>query len=131
MHSPVSELKVLYVEDDRLNIVLMEEVFRTAPHWQLLIAETGAEALQCVRDAAPDLLLVDMNLPDMNGLQLLQALRALDRPAPPCIALSADTLPEQVGAARAAGFEDYWMKPIDVPALQAALRDHLACHAQT
>nr|WP_316641443.1 response regulator [uncultured Roseateles sp.] len=127
MHSADLELKVLYVEDDRLNIVLMEEVFRDAPQWELLVAETGAEALQCVEDEAPALLLVDMNLPDMNGLQLLQALRLQQpRALPPCIALSADALPEQVAAARAAGFADYWLKPIDVPALQAALQERLA-----
>lgn len=127
MHRADQPLKILYVEDDRLNIVLMEEVFRGAPQWQLLIAETGAEALQCVADEAPALLLVDMNLPDMNGLQLLQALceRARALPPPTCIALSADALPEQVAAARAAGFADYWLKPIDVRALLAALHERL------
>lgn len=130
MHSADQGLKVLYVEDDRLNIVLMEEVFRDAPQWELLIAETGAEALQCVEDEAPALLLVDMNLPDMNGLQLLQALREQGQ-LPPCIALSADALPEQVAAARAAGFADYWLKPIDVPALHSALQHRLSSVEQT
>lgn len=130
MRSADLGLKVLYVEDDRLNIVLMEEVFRDAPQWELLIAETGAEALQCVQDEAPALLLVDMNLPDMNGLQLLQALRMQPHALPPCIALSADGLPEQVAAARAAGFEDYWLKPIDVQALHTALQARLSSTAQ-
>ncbi|MBT9503169.1 MAG: response regulator [Burkholderiaceae bacterium] len=131
MHSADLGLKVLYVEDDRLNIILMEEVFRDTPQWELLIAETGAEALQCVQDEAPALLLVDMNLPDMNGLQLLQALRLQQRALPLCIALSADALPEQVAAARAAGFADYWLKPIDVPALHTALQTRLSTNAQT
>lgn len=131
MHGADLGLTVLYVEDDRLNIVLMEEVFRDAPHWRLVIAETGAEALQCVQDDAPTLLLVDMNLPDMNGLQLLQALREQVRSLPPCIALSADALPEQVAAARDAGFADYWLKPIDVPVLHAALHKQLTALTRT
>jgi CheY-like chemotaxis protein len=123
----VPAVKVLYVEDDRLNIVLMEEVFRSLPQWQLLIAETGAEALHCVRTAGPlGLLLLDMNLPDMNGLQLMQALRAeWPETLAPCIALSADALPEQCEAARLTGFADYWLKPIDVRQLQRALHERL------
>ena len=70
-----------------------------------------------------DLLLVDMNLPDMTGLQLLAALRAdTTLPQPPCIALSADGMSAQIEAARAAGFADYWLKPINVQELLSALQ---------
>lgn len=114
---------VLYVEDDRINLVLMEEVFRRLPGWRLEVAEDGAQALQLLEGLQPDLLLIDMNLPDMNGLELLQALRRGNAAnAPPCVALSADDLPEQVQAAKAAGFDDYWPKPIDVPRLVEALQ---------
>lgn len=122
--------RVLYVEDDRLNIVLMEEVFRLLPQeqqWQLDCAETGGEALALLGRQGADLLLVDMNLPDMNGLQLLAALRAdAGLPQPPCVALSADAMDEQIAAARTAGFVDYWLKPIDIHQLLAALRRQFA-----
>src|SRR6218665_1133643 len=114
---------VLYVEDDRLNIVLMEEVFRRLSGWRLEVAETGGQALQALETLRPDLVLVDMNLPDMSGLELLGQLRADTRLAClRCVALSADDLPDQVRAARDAGFTDYWTKPIDVPRLTEALR---------
>jgi len=114
---------VLYVEDDRLNIVLMEEVFRRLPGWTLDCVEDGTQALQALDELDPDLLLIDMNLPDMNGLELLARLRGDARHAErPCVALSADALPEQVAAARAAGFMDYWLKPVDVPRLVEALQ---------
>ncbi len=118
--------QVLYIEDDRLNIVLMEEVFRTLPGWQLQCAEDGAQALELLRELRPDLVLVDMNLPDMNGLTLLERLRA-DASLPPlrCVALSADDQDEQVQAARAAGFCDYWVKPIDVRRIAQALQKAL------
>ena len=115
---------VLYVEDDRLNIVLMEEVFRRLPSgWTLECAEDGAQALAALEQPrCPSLVLIDMNLPDMNGLELLARLRAAPRLADlPCVALSADALPEQIEAARAAGFADYWLKPIDVLQLEQAL----------
>ncbi|MDT9000996.1 response regulator [Paucibacter sp. APW11] len=117
---------VLYVEDDRINIVLMEEVFRRLPGWQLECAEDGAQALSLLQSLAPALLLIDMNLPDMNGLQLLAEIQARHGDAAPrCVALSADALDEQTATALAAGFCDYWTKPIDVPRLEAVLRQML------
>jgi len=118
--------QVLYVEDDRIHLILMEEVFRQLSGWQLRCAETGAEALQALADRQPDLVLVDMNLPDMTGLELRErvvgdaslsaALQAR------WVALSADDPSALVRAAREAGFDDYWLKPIDVQHLQRALQ---------
>jgi CheY-like chemotaxis protein len=122
---------VLYVEDDRIHLILMEEVFRMLPGWELRCAETGAEALEVLAACSPDLLLVDMNLSDMTGLELRRrvgadaGLSAALKDAR-WVALSADNPAEVVHAAREAGFDDYWLKPIDVPRLQAALRALLA-----
>jgi CheY-like chemotaxis protein len=114
---------VLYVEDDRINLVLMEEVFRRLPGWRLECAEDGAQALGMLASLRPDLLLIDMNLPDMSGLDLLMHLRKLVHGVGlHCVALSADDLPTQVEAARAAGFSDYWVKPIDVMKMVEALQ---------
>lgn len=116
--------RVLYVEDDRINIVLMEEVFRRLPGWNLDCVEDGAQALHALREGKPDLLLIDMNLPDMNGLELLARLRAEAPHAHlPCVALSADALPGQIAGALEAGFMAYWLKPIDVMQLAQALRE--------
>jgi len=115
--------QVLYVEDDRINHILMEEVFRKLPGHALHLAETGAEALAELASLRPELVLIDMHLPDMNGMELLARLREQPGGASlRCIALSADDPCEVVAAARAAGFEDYWLKPIDVLRLKAALQ---------
>ncbi|MCV2370431.1 response regulator [Roseateles oligotrophus] len=120
---PANTRHVLYVEDDRINIVLMEEVFRRLPDWQLDCAEDGAQALSLLENLQPDLVLIDMNLPDMSGLALLAQLRSNPRNAGLlCVALSADDLPDQVIAARSAGFSDYWVKPIDVIQMVEVLR---------
>ena len=124
--SPRTPPLVLYVEDDRIHLILMEEVFRLLPGWELRCAETGAEALQVLAGCQPALVLVDMNLPDMTGLQLMAQARA-DASLADCaerarwVALSADDPSAVVRAAREAGFDDYWLKPIDVPHLQASL----------
>jgi CheY-like chemotaxis protein len=122
--SAAAPRQVLYVEDDRINIILMEEVFRRLPgDWRLECAETGAQALLLLETLRPALLLIDMNLPDMDGVTLLTRMRADPRLRHlHCVALSADDQPEQVAAARAAGFSDYWLKPIDVPRLGELLQ---------
>ncbi len=119
--------QVLYVEDDRIHLILMEEVFRLLPDCELRAAETGAEALAALAERRPDLVLVDMNLPDMTGLELLRRVRedvvlSAALQGTRWVALSADDPGDVVRAAREAGFDDYWLKPIDVPQLQAALR---------
>jgi PAS domain S-box-containing protein len=119
--------QLVYIEDEPLNVVLMQELFRARPHWQLRVACDGRQGLAMARQHAVDLVLVDMNLPDMNGLQVLQRLRADPATAGlRCIALSADAMPEQVSRALAAGFDGYWTKPIDVQRLLQELDQLLA-----
>ena len=114
--------RVLYIEDEPLNQVLLQEVFRARPAWRLEIAADGASGLAALEGAAPDLVLMDMNLPDTEGLALIARLRSDPRTAGlRCIALSADTMREQIEAAHRAGFDDYWTKPIDVTRVLGAL----------
>ncbi|MCY4753010.1 response regulator [Pelomonas aquatica] len=118
---------VLYVEDDRIHLILMEEVFRLLPGWELRLAETGAEALAALAERRPAVVLVDMNLPDMTGLELRRRVSAdaglsAALQGVRWIALSADDPGALVRAAREAGFDDYWLKPIDVPQLQSGLQ---------
>ena len=110
--------RVLYIEDDPLNVLLMQEVIRRVPPWSMTVADTGAEGLRAAREWRPDLLLIDINLPDMTGLEVIAALRSDPRTARlRCVALSADAMRDQIDSAMAAGFDDYWLKPIDVPRL--------------
>jgi CheY-like chemotaxis protein/anti-sigma regulatory factor (Ser/Thr protein kinase) len=111
-------LNVLYAEDNEVNAELVRQVTRLRPSVHLRIAGSGASALAMAQADPPDLMLVDMNLGDMNGLQLARSLRQVPSGNTiRLVALSADALPEQIDAARANGFEDYLTKPIDFRAL--------------
>jgi signal transduction histidine kinase/CheY-like chemotaxis protein len=107
---------VLYAEDNRINAELVQQVFRLRPQVRVLVAESGARAIALARGSAPDLLLLDIHLGDMSGLEV-RARLAAEGIAPPAIALSADVQPARVQEARDAGFVDYLAKPLDVPAL--------------
>ncbi|PZP30665.1 MAG: response regulator [Roseateles depolymerans] len=113
---------VLYIEDDRIQLILAEEMFRRLPDWELLCAETGAEALELLARQRPLLALIDMRLPDTTGLELVARLRRDPALAGlRCVAVSADDPAELRAAAREAGFDDYWAKPLDVARLKPLL----------
>ncbi len=118
--------RVLYIEDEPLNVLLLQEMFKARPQWELQIAADGQTGLVSAKASHHDLLLIDMNLPDMNGLQLIEALRR--DPAThglQCIALSADAMQTQIDAAMAAGFDGYWTKPINIAQMLIGLGEVL------
>ncbi len=122
--SPAAErlLRVLYVEDNRINALLFEEAMRLLGGIELQIAESGKEALQLVAGWTPQVLVLDANLPDMNGHDLLALLRADAALAGlPAFMCSADAMPEDIERARASGFVGYWTKPIEMAKVSSAL----------
>lgn len=113
---------VLYAEDNEVNVELVRQVMRMRPNYRLIVAHSGAQAIELARVQRPDVLLLDMHLGDMTGIDVVTA---LDRdPATagiPRLALSADAMPEHIKAARGYGFETYLTKPLDVSALLNSL----------
>ncbi len=105
---------VLYIEDNPVNLLLVEHLLLRWPRVTLAQAETGSDGLTMARAVQPDLVLLDMRLPDMDGLAVLAALRSDERTSR-CrvVALSASAMPDEVTAARKAGAFDYWTKPLD------------------
>jgi len=109
-----STLRVLYAEDNDVNVEIVRQVVRLRPSVVFDSAESGSAALAKARRDQPDLILVDMHLGDMTGFDLALILHADPVTAHiRLVALSADALPEQVEAALAMGFEDYLTKPVN------------------
>lgn len=115
---------VLYIEDNPVNALLVQQWFRVHTHADVVVAETGADGVSIARQRRPDLVLLDMQLPDMHGLQVLRALKDADATSHlPVVALSANAMREDVEAARREGVVDYWAKPIDFDTMaQGVLR---------
>ncbi len=114
--------RVLYVEDNRLNGLLMSQIARQVPGLVLKVVETGEEALASIDAFAPDLLLLDNDLPGIHGLELHRLLKDDPRWASLRVVLvSADATAASIARARDQGFDDYWVKPLDVSRVIAEL----------
>jgi len=126
-----SQPLILYIEDNPVNVLLVQELVATRPALRLVCETSGVPGVERARELRPDLVLVDMRLPDIDGFEVLRRLRAEPSTATvPCIALSADALPEHVARAIDEGFAAYWTKPLDVVMFLAAL-DSLFAPTQT
>ncbi len=111
-------LTVLYAEDNVVNVELVRQVMRMRPNWHLDVALSGAEAIEMAMASPPDLLLLDMHLGDMTGLDVADTLaQHAHTMGLPKVALSADVMPDQLRAAKERGFLDYLTKPLDVARL--------------
>jgi CheY-like chemotaxis protein len=129
-------LKVLVVDDVMMNRDIASAFLRTVGH-DVTFAEGGAEAIAAVTDTDFDVVLMDVRMPGMDGLQATRHIRALPPPRGqvPIVALTAQAFTEQVAACRAAGMDTHLAKPFDVDALlaavvhAAALRDREAVQA--
>lgn len=113
---------VLYIEDNAVNALIVRELLLRRPDIELHLAADGASGLAAAHRERPALVLLDMQLPDMDGLLVLAQLRADPATADlPCIALSANALPDDMSRALAAGMAAYWTKPLDVAEFSRAI----------
>ena len=123
-------LHVLCVEDNPVNLQLVRELIALRPQVRLSTAADGLSGVQSALAEPPELVLLDIQLPDIDGVEVMRRLRA-EVPTAGCriVALSADAMPERISAALAAGFDDYWTKPIQFDAFLGHLDRMVAAHA--
>jgi PAS domain S-box-containing protein len=113
---------LLYVEDNPANLKLVEQLIARRPTLRLLTAVDSNQGIQLARAQQPDVILMDINLPGISGIEAMKILR--DDPTTahiPIVALSANAMPRDVAKGLEAGFFSYLTKPIKVPEFMAAL----------
>jgi PAS domain S-box-containing protein len=108
---------ILYIEDNASNIELIEQILATSrPNVRLVTNMYGKQAVQLAVQNKPKLILLDLNLPDMHGSDVLRALKATPETAHiPVIVISADAMPRQLDALKDVGAANYLTKPLDIP----------------
>ena len=116
--------RILVVEDNELNMKLFRDVL-VATGYRTLEATSGGEAVELATEHAPDLVLMDVQLPDFDGVQALGRLRANERTAAiPVLALTAQAMDGDRERFLAAGFDGYLSKPVNVRELIDTVRLH-------
>ena len=116
--------RILVVEDNELNMKLFRDVL-VATGYRTLEATSGGEAVELATEHEPDLVLMDIQLPDLGGVQALGRLRANERTAAiPVLALTAQAMDGDRERFLAAGFDGYLSKPVNVRELIDTVRLH-------
>lgn len=121
--APGRPLKVLHVDDDPMNLRVVQEILSAFGHTAVMAA-SGAEALEHLGREVFDIVLMDIHMPEMTGIDVVRQMRGSLGPArhTPVIALTADVLSRRPQEYVALGFTDFVSKPILVSGLMASIR---------
>jgi PAS domain S-box-containing protein len=114
--TPAACARVLYIEDNAANLRLLERLFSRRSDLEMITATTGGGGLEAADQSRPDLILLDVQLPDMNGDEVLWRLR--QNPALrdiPVVAISGDATAQQMKRLMDLGAQEYLTKPLDLP----------------
>jgi len=117
---------VLYIEDNPANLRLVTQLLGRLPNLHMWTAHEPMLGLELAATNKPDLILLDINLPGMDGFEVLKLLKGRDGTKnTPVIAISANAMPYDIEKGLEAGFDDYITKPIDINALLLAVDEKL------
>jgi len=121
----MQSLRILLAEDNPVNQEVISEVLKRAGH-HVQLAEDGEKALDALSgEAYFDLILLDMNMPEVSGLDVLKQFRFMDTSgSTPVVMLSADAMPETIRQCREAGANDYLTKPVEASRLLQTVAHH-------
>ena len=124
---PLDAIKtVLYVEDNAVNIYLVQAIFAERTNLRLLTATSGKQGLELAWQERPDLILLDLNLPDMGGEAFLTTLRTIPAVAAiPVVIVSADAMEDQRTHFLGLNVADYVTKPFDIDQFERVVNRHL------
>jgi CheY-like chemotaxis protein len=118
----ITQRTLLYVEDNPANLLLIEQLIGRRPDMRLLSAKDGNLGIQTARAAQPEVILMDINLPGISGIEALKILREDPETSRiPVIALSANAMPRDIAKGLAAGFFRYLTKPIKIHEFMSTL----------
>lgn len=123
MELPESLTRILQIEDNAANLKLMDRLLARYPRLRNVNANSGRQGIELAIEERPDLILLDIHMPGMNGYQVLRELRADPRTAGiPVIAVTANATSDHARRGEEAGFDAYLTKPIDIRDLVRAIR---------
>jgi CheY-like chemotaxis protein len=118
---------VLCIEDDTLSMDLVEALLEQFPNVRMLKAPNGREGVRLATEQHPELVLLDMHLPDISGLEVVRALNAqIAERRLRVVLITGDSFSIDVVKAMSLGAQEYWRKPLDVHRVRSSLQRLLA-----
>jgi PAS domain S-box-containing protein len=125
--APGERRRILYIEDNLSNLTLVEQILKRYPVIELISAMQGTLGLDLARQHQPDLIILDVHLPDISGMEVLKHLKGEQSTIDiPVVMLTADASKTQSEHARLLGASDYLTKPLDVVGFIDVIVDHLS-----
>jgi CheY-like chemotaxis protein len=125
-------IDIVYVEDDPINAHLMSVIIKDMTNHHLVIAGTGKEGLDLILQQLPDLAILDLSLPDIDGYEILERMRAHPQAKKiPALALTAMAMTDDIKRGKTAGFDDYLVKPARADELLKSIEMLTGEHSQS
>lgn len=126
--SPTREHLILCIDDNPVNLKLIAQMLGTRRNIHLITAHTPQLGIELALARRPELILLDINMPGMNGYQVLEIFKANESlKAIPVVAVTANALARDIERGRAAGFTEYLIKPLDLGEFLKTIDAHLSC----
>lgn len=123
---PVKGRKILYIDDNPVNLEIVENIIELKTPHLLLKTVDAADGLTIAAEQQPDLILTDINMPGMNGYEVLTALQEnMQTQHIPVVAISANAMPSDIQKAKAAGFRSYISKPFTIKVMVNSINEIL------
>jgi ribose transport system substrate-binding protein len=120
------DYRLLYIEDNESNLNLVRNIMKSQPSYTLLSARTGKEGLEMAANEKVDLILLDLNLPDIHGYEVFDHLKRGEKTKDiPIIAISANAIPQDIQQTLDKGFDNYVTKPFNVKEFLTIIRETL------
>ena len=120
------EARIFIIDDEASNLKLLDKLLRSLGYTQLILIQDSRKVLEIYKEERPDLILLDINMPQLNGYEVLHQLKSLDDPLmPPVVVLTAQAGREHLVRALASGARDFITKPFDRDELLMRVRNML------
>ena len=121
--APTDKKKLIYIEDNQTNLNMIEQLIRKWTEFEFISATTPAAGIEKITETSPDIILLDINLPGMSGYEVLKHLndnKLIDKSK--VFAVTANVMDEDIKNIKAAGFDEYISKPVDLADLLEKLK---------
>lgn len=118
--------KLLVIDDSEVNLYLVQSVFEDDPNIEVILESNSSQAMKTIREKKPDMVLLDLMMPNIDGFELLHEMRSVDEfKNLPVVVISAKTDDDSINQVKSYGVNEYIKKPVDLTEIEETIRKTL------